>query len=160
MGVLSRKKPNIEDAYALYADLLYRVALAQLANAEDAQDAVQDVFIKYMMKAPAFLDKTHEKAWFLRVTVNRCHDIARHRKKRETLPLESALDVASEDKECVTALLDDISAIPEKYRDTIILHCLEGLSLQETADVLGISLSAAKMRLSRARDALRKIREE
>ncbi len=160
MNDSNRRKPNIEAAYSDYADLLYRVALAQLANAADAQDAVQDVFIKYMTKAPVFADKEHERAWLLRVTVNRCHDIARREKKRHTLPLEDALGLAAEEQGRVTTLLETLAVLPAKYKDAVILHYLEGFSQQETADILHISLSAVKMRISRARAMLGKIRQE
>jgi hypothetical protein len=79
---------------------------------------------------------------------------------RQALPLEEALGVAAQDNSGVTELMELLQLIPEIYKDTVILHCLEGHSLEETADLLGISLSAAKMRLSRAREALRALREE
>ncbi len=149
------EKPNIEAVYELYADMLYRVALSELQSDMDAQDAVQDVFIKYMSATPDFRDEEHEKAWFLRVTVNRCHDMLRSRKVRLKLHSDSEVEPANPASKARQELFEVLSSIPEKYKSTVILHCLEGLSLQETADVLGITLSAAKMRLKRARGILR-----
>lgn len=149
------EKQNIESVYKLYADMLYRVALSTLQSDMDAQDAVQDVFIKYMSNNPDFKDKEHEKAWFLRVTVNRCRDIIRSRKVRLKLHAEDDAEPVSHASKARQELFEVLSSIPEKYKSTVILHCLEGLSLQETADVLGISLSAAKMRLKRARDIIK-----
>lgn len=148
-------KLNIEAVYKLYADMLYRVALSELQNDMDAQDTVQDVFIKYMSANHDFKDSEHEKAWFLRVTVNRCHDILRHRKVRLKFHSENEItaDIPAPDSQ--VELFETLSAIPEKYKSVVVLHCLEGLSLQQTADILKISLSAAKMRLKRARDILR-----
>ena len=160
MSIFNHHKPDIEAAYKKYADILYRVALAQLANDADAQDAVQDVFIKYMTVAPMFEGSEHERAWFLRVMVNRCHDVKRWSRVRESLPLENALGVAASDNRNVYELFESLSKIPATYRDIIILHCLEGFSQQETAKILGISLSAVKMRLSRARATLQQIRQE
>ncbi len=148
-------KPNIESVYNLYADTLYRVAMSTLQNDMDAQDAVQDVFIKYMSANPDFKDTEHEKAWLLRVTVNRCHDMLRRRKIRLKLHAESDVEPVSPASKARLELFEVLSSIPEKYKTTVILHCLEGLSLQETADVLGITLSAAKMRLKRARDIIK-----
>jgi len=149
------KKPNIETLYHKYADMLYRVALSTLQNDMDAQDAVQDVFIKFMSANPDFKDEEHEKAWILRVTVNRCNDMLRSRKIRLKFHAESEIEPAAPAPKARQELFEILHSIPEKYKSTVILHCLEGLSLQDTADILGISLSAAKMRLKRARDILR-----
>ncbi len=155
MDNLIKAKPNIEAVYKLYADTLYRVALSTLQSDMDAQDAVQDVFIKYMSSNPEFKDAEHEKAWFLRVTVNRCHDMLRSRKVRLKLHAESDVEPVNPAPKARQELFEVLQSIPEKYKSTVILHCLEGLSLQETADVLGISLSAAKMRLKRAREIIK-----
>lgn len=154
MRLSDHAKPDIERVYQQYADLLYRLSLAQLSSDADAQDVVQDVFIKYMSAAPVFRDGEHERAWFLRVTVNCCRDFARRRKLRDAAPIEEALDVAAEQGD-FAELMGTLRRIPQKYRDTVILHCLEGFTLEETAAMLHISLSAAKMRLARAREALR-----
>ena len=148
-------KLNIETVYRAYADMLYRVALSTLQSDMDAQDAVQDVFIKYLSSKPSFNDSEHEKAWFLRVTVNRCHDILRGRKVRLKFHADNALEHDTPASKAEFELFEILSSIPEKYKSTVVLHCLEGLPLKETADILGISLSAAKMRLSRAREFLR-----
>lgn len=160
MRLFHRPKPNVEGAYDRYADGMYRLALARLANDADAQDVVQDVFVNYMSAAPVFESADHEKAWFLRATVNRCYDLLRKNQVRLAIPLEEALGVAAQDHTGVTELMELLTQIPEIYRDTVILHCLEGYSLEETAGILDISLSAAKMRLSRAREALKALRQE
>ena len=160
MRLFHRSKPDVEGAWQRHADTLYRVALARLTNDADAQDVVQDVFLNYLTAAPVFESADHERAWFLRATVNRCYDLIRKNQVRLAIPLEEALGVAAQDNTGVTELMELLKRIPEIYKDTVILHCLEGYSLEETADILGISLSAAKMRLSRAREALKALREE
>lgn len=158
--MFKRKPVDVETVYKKYADTLYRVALAHLTNDADAQDVVQDVFMKYMSIAPIFTDETHERAWFLRVTVNRCHDVTRYLKVRETVSIENAIGIAVPEKEDVSDLLALLSRVPSKYKETMILHCLEGISQQETAKILGISLSAVKMRILRGREILGKLRQE
>lgn len=160
MRLFHRSKPDVEGAYQRHADALYRVALARLTNDADAQDAVQDVFLNYMTAAPTFESTEHERAWFLRATLNRCYDLLRKNQIRQAIPLEEALGVAAQDHSGVTELMELLGLIPEIYKDTVILHCLEGYSLEETARLLDISLSATKMRLSRAREALKALREE
>ncbi len=160
MSIFNRKPINIETAYKKYADILYRVALAYLAIDADAQDVVQDVFIKYMSSAPVFNNDAHERAWLLRVTVNRCHDVTRYLKVRESVPIEDVIGIAAPDKAEVSELLELLSRIPSKYKEALILHCLEGFSQQETAKILGISLSAVKMRILRGREIFEKMRQE
>lgn len=160
MRLFHRSKPDIEGAYQRHADAMYRLALARLCNDADAQDAVQDVFVNFMTTAPVFESTEHERAWFLRSTVNRCYDLLRRNQVRQGVPLEDALGVAAQDHAGVTELMELLMQVPEIYKDTVILHCLEGYSLEETAKILDISLSAAKMRLSRAREVLRALREE
>ena len=160
MRLFHRSQPDVEGAWQRHADALDRVALARLNNDADAQDAVQDVFLNYMTAAPVFEDADHERAWFIKATVNRCYDLIRKNQVRQSIPLDEALGVAAQDNTGVTELMELLKLIPEIYKDTVILHCLEGYSLEETANILDISLSAAKMRLSRAREALRALREE
>lgn len=157
MNIKNRHTPDFDTVYSTYADLLYRVALAQLGRSADAEDAVQDVFIKYMTKTPVFFSDDHEKAWLIRVTVNQCHDIARRNTNHQAVSLDEITELAAEDDSEVRELMDTLARLPEKYRETVTLHCLEGFSLSETASILGISLSGAKMRLSRAREMLKEM---
>jgi RNA polymerase sigma-70 factor (ECF subfamily) len=143
-----------------YGDMLYRVALSRLGNAADAEDVVQDVFLKYMSAPPAFEDENHEKAWFLRSTIHRSIDLVRKQKGKVFVSLDQAQHVAAEDDEKVREILSLLELLPEIYKDVVVLHGLEGFSLEECAKILGISLSAAKMRLSRAREMLKILRKE
>ena len=90
----TRFKPDIDAAYRQHSDMLYRVALAQLGNDSDAQDAVQDVFIRYISHAPVFDSPDHEKAWLVTVTANRCRDLLRKRRRRGETSLESVVEIA------------------------------------------------------------------
>lgn len=160
MSILRPVRADVERAYDTYADLLYRVALSQLSCEADAMDAVQDVFIRYMTKAPVFFSDEHEKAWLLRVTVNRCHDLHRQKAKQNDLDLSDLENVAAEDGNAYRELIETLKELPENLRSVVVLHALEGYTLQEVANLLGISLSAAKMRWSRGRDALKSTIEE
>lgn len=145
---------SLEVVYGRYADMLYRLALAQLNVREDAEDAVHDVFEKYINTKPVFKDAEHEKAWFVRVTVNRCHDLYRKRSKRTHDTLDSAADVGY--TECdEPEIFRIVHSLPEKYRAAIVLHYVEGYSVEETAKLLRVSVSAVKMRLSRGRDYIK-----
>lgn len=159
MHLFKSKKPNIDAAFSRYGDMLYRVALTRLGNDADAQDVVQDVFVKYMSVCPEFNGSEHEKAWFLRTTINHCNDFIRRQKIRICLPIDEAQHVVVDTQDGLKDLLDLLSQLSPIYKDVVILHSLEGFSLEETAELLNISLSAAKMRLSRAREMLQILRK-
>ena len=160
MKLFHKSKPDFEKAYTLYADMLYRIALAYLRNGEDAADTVQDVFIKFMDKAPSFNSESHEKAYLIKLTVNRSKDVLRKKSIRLHSPLEEAEDIFASFDTDISDMLALLHSLDEKYKETIILHYLEGLSAEETAKVLGISLSAVKMRLMRGREILRNALEK
>lgn len=147
-------KPTIELIYTRYADLLYRLAYTHLSSAADAEDAVSDVFVKYMQNAPDFRDEEHEKAWFIRVLLNRCNDLYRQKSIRLYTPLESVADVASASEED-SDVLHAVQKLPEKHRTIVLLHYFEGFSLEEIATIEETSVAAIKMRLMRARSMLK-----
>ena len=155
--ILSRdSRMLLAAAYDKYADMLYRLALSHVKRREDAEDAVQDVFTKYISVSPRFSDDDHERAWLIRVTVNRCHDILRRGKIRDYASLDDISELPAEDA-AASGLLETISSLPEKYKTVIVLHYLEGFSVEEISSMLGMSVSAIKMRLSRGRELLKNL---
>lgn len=147
--------PDFDSVYTTYADMLYRIAVSILRSPDDAEDAVQNVFCRYLDKSPEFRDREHEKAWLIRVTVNQCKDHMRRRKLRTWLPIDALVDVGVRPKS--TPALDAVGELPEKYRTVVILYHLEEMSIDEIAAALSLSPSAVKMRLSRAREMMREI---
>lgn len=160
MGRFPHPERDIAKVYNLYSDMLFRLALMHTGNREDAMDAVQDVFLKYTEKTLLFSSSEHEKAWFIRATVNRCHDLFRKNSIRNHDDLEAAVGVAYKEQfgDDVT-VIEAIEQLPEKIKTVIILHYLEGFSVEETAKMLLLTASAVKMRLSRGREALKEILE-
>lgn len=142
-----------DKVYDTYADMLYRVSVSILQSRDDADDAVQNAFCRYLEHAPSFRDAEHEKAWLIRVTVNQCKDLLRRRKIRAWLPFDELPELAAPD--AGSPVTEAIASLPDKYREVIVLHHLEELSVRETAAALTISESAVKMRLTRAREMLR-----
>ena len=84
---------EFEAVYEAYADQLYRVALSTAGCREDAEDAVHDVFLKYIETRPTFHDDEHLRAWLIRVTVNRCRDLIRRRQVRAYLTFDETGDL-------------------------------------------------------------------
>lgn len=150
-----KRMTDFDAIYTAHADMLYRIAVSILRSSDDAQDAVQNAFCRYLDKQPAFRDAEHEKAWLIRVTINQCRDLMRRRKLRAWLPIEALTDVGVQPKS--TPALDAVAELPEKYRTVVILYHLEEMGIDEIASALTLSPSAVKMRLSRARDMMRDI---
>lgn len=150
--------PDAERAVMTYGDSLYRLCTVMLRNGEEAKDAVQECFLKYIMKAPAFADDEHEKAWLIRVASNQCKDMLRQRKHRDYLSLDEIRGLGtSEDNAQILGLL---ASLDEKYRLVIHLHYVEDYKIEEISAMLGITAAAAKKRLQRGREMLKEIYEK
>ena len=148
--------PDAERALEEYGNSLYRLCSVMTGNREDAQDAVQDCFLRYITKAPDFNSTDHEKAWLIRVATNICHDILRNRKRASFVSLDEIRNLGtSEDNAQILGLL---ISLEEKYRIVMHLHYVEGYRTEEISALLGISSAAVKKRLQRGRDALRERR--
>lgn len=140
---------NFEKAFNNYSDMLYRIALSHTGNHEDAQDVTQDVFLKYIRHGNLH-DDEHERAWLIRVTINACRDLIRKNKHRVHEPLEDNMQIETSMKE-VPDVVFLIEGLPVKLKTVVVLHYLEGFSVEEVAKILHIGISAVKMRLKRAR---------
>ena len=134
-----------------YADMVYRVALGYLHTPQEAEDAVQSVFLK-LLEGGATVYPSKERAFLTKVTVNHCKNLLRAAKRRETVPLDETVSQLlphsqPEDRDVFRAVME----LPEKYRVVVSLHCLEGYSCREISEILHIGVSAVSMRLHRAK---------
>ena len=132
---------------------LYRAALAILGDPQEAEDAVQDAFVRYLEKAPADLENS--SAWLMRVLVNGCKSRLRLAWRRVG-PLPEMLPTPGPEER---QELEELFALPPEDRVAIHLHYYEGYSTDEIAQILGCRPGTARSRLSRARDRLRKLIE-
>lgn len=140
-----------------YSGMLLRLACTRLASAADAEDAVQEVFLRLLAAPVSFRDAGHEKAWLIRTTLHRASDIRRQAEKRN-LPLEEAAQTAA--PEPGTDLLQAVQALPEKYGAVIHLHYYEGYSIREIGTLLGLPAATVGTRLARGRERLREMLKE
>ena len=140
-----------------YSPMLLRLAATRLPSTADAEDAVQEAFIKLLDRRPVFRDAGHEKAWLIRVTLQRAADI-RRKKAREDIPLEAVTETAAPEQG--QELLDAVRALPEKYGAVIHLYYYEGYSTKEIAKLLGLPAPTIATRLSRGRERLRQMLKE
>ena len=144
--------PNrLETLIYTHQNTLYRAALAILGDAHEAEDAVQDAFLRCLEKDPCFGSPAHEKAWLLRVTVNGCKSRLRAPWRRRTAPLLDTYPAAGPEEE---SLLESIMALPAKDRAVLHLYYYEGYQTAEIAEMTGWREGTVRSRLSRARAKL------
>ena len=143
--------------YDAWADDVYRLAYSFLLNPADAQDAVQEVFLRLLTARPKFRDAEHEKAWLIRTTLHRAADLQRAAEKRN-VPLEEAAQAAAPAP--AQTLLEAVRALPEKYSAVVHLYYYEGYSIREIAKLLGVPAPTVGTRLARGRERLRQLLKE
>lgn len=140
-----------------YAPAIYRLAYARTGSRADAEDIMQEVFVRLLRAGPDFADRAHARAWLLRVAANCANDWFRAPWRRREGPLTDSLPAPEhEDGGVVEAVL----ALPAKYRTAVHLYYYEELSVAEIAKITGKSESAVKSRLFRARAMLREALKE
>lgn len=146
------EQDTVLELFDRYADTVYRVALGYLRSPQEAEDAVQTVFLK-LLEGNAQVFPGKERAFLTKITINHCKNILSAAKRHESVPLEDVvLPVPPEDRELLQAVME----LPEKYRAVVTLHYFEGYSFQEIAKLLHTGVSAVSMRLHRARGMLKK----
>ena len=132
---------------------LYRAALTVLGDRQEAEDAVQDAFVRFLERAPRDLENPN--AWLMRVLMNGCKSRLRLAWRRVG-PLPDTLSAPGpEERE----ELEELFALPPEDRAVIHLHYYEGWSTGEIAQMLGQRPGTVRSRLSRAREKLRKLLE-
>ena len=142
-----------------YAPAVYRLAYARTGSRADAEDVMQEVFLRLVQAKPAFSSQTHAKAWLLRVTSNCVSSLFRLPWRRREDPLEEEIAVPESPEE--GSVTEAVLSLPVRYRIPIHLFYYEGYSVAEIARIVGKSEGTVKSRLFRARKLLRdKLKEK
>ena len=145
-----------EELVRRYQTSVYRVALRMLGSRADAQDAVQETFVRAWRALPRFRHDSAISTWLYRIVTRRALDKIASRRSTETLDeveVEAGPDPAqaAEDQERLRAVRRAIAKLAPDQRAALVLREFEGLSYQEIAQVLGASVPAIKTRIHRAR---------
>lgn len=152
-----KSKEKIEQAVDLYGDMLMKVSLSMLGNRYDAEEIVQETFISYMTDSKEFREDEHEKAWLLRVAINKSKNFLRKSRHRIYINLDDIKEViAAEEKQ---EQLVEILQLPPKIKAAIHLHYYEGYTCKEIGAIVGATESAVKKRLQKGRELLKDILE-
>ena len=142
-----------------YADSIYRIALTHLRNKDDAEDVVQEVFIKYINNKRPFNDELHKRNWLIRVTINLCYNEIRKRKVRNR-GIEDGVSFYEFETDGENIVFDYLDKIDIKYQSVFNLFYFQDYKAKEVSKILGISEMAVRTRLKRARRMLKKLIEK
>ena len=154
------EKQEFEKTVNEYSDLMLRCAYIHCGNRTDAEDIVQEAFIKYLRKSPEFSDEEHKKAWLLRVVINLCKDLNKSFWRRKTVAVTIDPETADNSMTHQGEVWDAVSRLPLKYRTVIDLYYNEDMTIEEIAQVIDKSKSTVCSLLQKARKLLKKQLEE
>jgi RNA polymerase sigma-70 factor (ECF subfamily) len=152
---------QIDELVRKHENRIYRTAIAIMGNKSDAEDVMQDVFLKILEKSPVFESDEHETAWLVRVTVNRCKTILRSNwfKKSQSLH-DTCPSLTQYTHDTPNSLIDTVNTLPKKYRIVIYLYYYEGYSTKEIAEITKQKEPTVRSQLARARKMLKTYLEE
>ncbi|HVG23767.1 MAG TPA: RNA polymerase sigma factor [Thermoanaerobaculia bacterium] len=136
-----------EEIYRRYGDRMKSIAWNHLGNVSDAEDAVQETFLKVHRAASTYTGEASFSTWVFRILVNTCYDVLRKRKRRvEETPIDDTLERTApniDDAKRMT-LEKLLGELPEQRRSVFTLFEIEGLSHAEIGDILGITEGNSK----------------
>ncbi|WOO37806.1 RNA polymerase sigma factor [Anaerocolumna sp. AGMB13020] len=141
-----------------HKDTVFRISLSYLGNTYDAEDVVQEVFMKLYITNKHFATDDHVRYWLIRVTINTCKNLLRSSWKTKNVAFDQVtVPVAAFEHSEQEDLYQAVMELPEKYRTVLYLYYYEELSTKEIARLLKITVTSVTTRLSRARDQLKEV---
>ena len=146
---------DFDNIYTKYSDRLYAAAFNICRQQQDAEDAVQDALIRLFHSDKEFESEEHLKAWLLRVTINAAKSTKRLFWNRNRTSYEEYMDSLSFEEPSDRTLMDEVLALPEKYRIVSHLFYYEEYKIKEIADILKVSENTVKTRLLNGRRILK-----
>ena len=151
---LQRKDKEFVEIYERHVQTVWHICLAYMKNRDDAQDAVQETFLKLYRCPDSFSGPDHEKAWLIVTASNLCKDMLKHWwRKREDI--DSHLDLEGQETGGTDTTLEEVMKLPDKYKTVIYLYYYEGYSSIEIGRMLQKPDSTIRNYLSRAKKILK-----
>ena len=143
-----------------YQNIAVNIAYSFTRNRMDAEDAAQESFLKIYGSINSFRGDSKFSSWLYRIVVNKAYDLLR--KRKHTVQLDEISEISSETKpseaELMKQLISDcLALIPFQYRSALTLRDMQGLSYEEIAQVLNISVGTVESRIFRGRRMLKEI---
>lgn len=157
MTIKAKRRQDLETAYRLYRDMLFRIAIVYMKNTYDAEDCVQDAFIRLMQYTKPFDSEEHRKAWLIVVVSNICKDRFRAKSSQDVSydELEPFLAETRSTSPRQNELLDLVLKLPQRLITPVYMHYYEGYKTGEIAEVLERNPSTVRNQLAEARKLLK-----
>jgi RNA polymerase sigma-70 factor (ECF subfamily) len=160
-------RDSFEDVLRHYSDMVYRLAFSRVKNSHDANDIMQEVFLKYIRAEKTYNDEEHRKAWLIKTTVNTSKTLVLSSWNRRRSSVEftdealagsgvnAATDKNLQNTETKSVVLSAVMSLPKKYRTVIHLFYYEDMSLSDICETTGLAINTVKSQLHRARALLK-----
>ena len=150
--------PELERLVAQYQGAVLRTCYLYLCDRSQAEDAVQETFLKVYRNLDSFRGESSEKTWILKIAMRTCYDMnhsgwSRFFNRRVTPEMLPEASVPFTERD--DALTQAVMRLPEKLRRVIILYYYQGLSVREIAETLGITQPSVSNRMKRGREKLK-----
>ena len=153
-------RQSVQELAASYQGSLFAAAFNVCKNAQDAEDVVQDTFVQYYTTKKEFESEQHIRAWLMRVAVNKAKNVNRTFWRRNKISIEEYMETLVFETPAAETLFETVMQLPEKYRIVIHLYYYEEYAVREIAQILKLSESNVKIRLSRGRAMLKETLKE
>ncbi len=173
--IISRVLEGNTDAYSLiikkYQDMVFRYVYYQFNDYDEALDITQDIFITVMEALPSFRQESKFSTWLYSIMVNHCKNYRKKKNRYSLVPLQSKkgddeYEIQLEDsrenpedriitEDSLRIVKEEISKLPDDFREILTLRDIDGLSYNEISSILGINLSNVKVRIHRGREYLK-----
>lgn len=150
-----RSEEEVNRAIEAYSNMIRRLCMIHLKNYADTEDIFQTVFLKYVLSSVSFENEEHEKAWFIRVTINACKDLLKSFFRSRTVPLDALAEFPQELPPDHREVLEAVLSLPAKYRDVVYLHYYENYTAPQISRLLNKKVNTVYTLLNRSRQMLR-----
>lgn len=150
-----RSEQETRRAMERYSDTVRRLCMIHLKNDADTEDIFQTVFLKYVLSSVSFESDEHEKAWFIRVTINACKDLLKSFFRSRTVPLDEIPEQPTELPADYSDVWNAVFSLPQKYRDVVYLHYFEDYTAPQISQIIGKNVNTVYTLLNRAKKMLK-----
>lgn len=148
-----------EEVMEKYADMIYRIAYANVRVKADADDVFQEVWYRYYQKNKVFESEEHRRNWLINVTLKCCKKLYSSARYKRTVLTDDMSMLREKLPEKDFEIYDAVIRLPEKYRISLYLYYYEGFSVNEISEMTDTKSSTVRSQMKRGREKLKKILE-
>lgn len=152
-----RSEEEVSNAIELYGDMIRRICFMHMKKETDVDDVFQNVYFKYAVNDVEFTSLDHEKAWFIRVSMNECKSILRRWFHRNVDLYDDFSAFGMKEQPQQPELLTTVWKLKEQYRNVIYLYYYEGYKIKEIAEMLHRNENTIHTWMKRAKEQLKEM---